>query len=155
MGDFNPRMQAALSSLGMAVGTFLLFGLSAGPVAALCALAVVAVSNGIFQVSVMTMAADRSPAGPSTTMVLTETVLSFGAAIGGALGGLLLDLGGFLAMGAGLSLAVMVGAVLLARREGPLAIPPATQPTSWVPRKRVSGKPHAISSQKRSASIGG
>ncbi len=129
LGDFNPRMQAALSLLGMAVGTALLFGLTAGPIPGLFALALVAISNGVFQVSVMTMAADRSPAGPSTTMVLTETVLSFGAAIGGGLSGLLLDVGGYSAMGAGLSLAVLVGAVLIARREGPLAIPPATQPT--------------------------
>ncbi len=129
LGDFNPRMQATLSCLGMAAGTFLLFGLPAGPVPALVALLLVAIANGVFQVSVMTMAADRSPAGPSTTMVLTETVLSFGAAIGGALSGLLLDVGGYVAMGAGLSLAVLLGAILIARREGPLAIPPATQPT--------------------------
>lgn len=129
LGDFNPRAQAALALLGMAAGAGLLFGLPAGPLPALGFLAVAAISNGVFQVSVMTMAADRSLAGPSTTMVLTETVLSIGAAAGGALSGLLLGAGGYVAMGAGLSLAVLLGAALISRREGRLSIPPVSQPT--------------------------
>lgn len=129
LGDFNPRMQAILSLLGMAVGTGLLFGLSGSWVAALGFLVLASVSNGVFQVSVLMMAADRSPAGPSTTMVLTETVLSVGAALGGALGGLLLGAGGFAAMGLGLALSVTFGAVIIGRRSGPLSIPPLDQPT--------------------------
>lgn len=129
LGDFNPRAQAALSMLAMALGAVLLFTAPVGSVPALGFLLLMALANGVFQVSVMTMAADRSPAGPSTTMVLTETVLSIGAAIGGALSGLLLDVGGFTTMGVGLGLAVLFGAVIIARREGRLTIPPAPQPT--------------------------
>ena len=129
LGDFNPRMQAVLSLLGLAVGTGLLFALPAGSAVALAFLVIASISNGVFQVSVLTMAADRSPAGPSTTMVLTETVLSVGAALGGALGGLLLGAGGFAAMGFGLALAVTLGAALISRRSGRLSIPPVAQPT--------------------------
>jgi predicted MFS family arabinose efflux permease len=129
LGEFNPRAQATISMLGLAIGIVGLYTLPVGPLPALIFLAVGAVSNGVFQVSVMTMAADRTPAGPSTTMVLTETVLSIAAALGGALSGLLLGLGSFALMGAGLSLAGLFGVVLLRRREGRLAIPPSPQPT--------------------------
>jgi predicted MFS family arabinose efflux permease len=129
LGDFNLRSQAVLSLLGMAAGSALLFAIPVGPEVSLAALGVLAISSGIFQVSVLTMVADRTPAGPSTTMVLTETVLSFGAALGGGIGGLLLGIGGFAAMGLGLTLVVLVGATLISRRKGALAIPPASQPT--------------------------
>ncbi|MEZ4572481.1 MAG: MFS transporter [Thermomicrobiales bacterium] len=129
LGDFNPRAQAMLAMLGLAGGTLALYALPIGAVPSLAALAVAAVSNGVFQVSVMTMAADRTPAGPSTTMVLTETVLSVGAALGGAISGLLLGFGGYALMGAGLSAAGFIGALLLHRRTGRLSIPPAPQPT--------------------------
>ncbi len=128
-GDYNPRAQAALSMLGLALGTLLVFITSLGPLLALACLGLAAVSNGVFQVGVMTMAADRSPTGLSTTMVLTETVLSIGAAIGGALSGVLLGVGGFTAMGAGLAVMGLLGAAAIQRRHGRLSIPPAAQPT--------------------------
>ena len=129
LGAINSRTLATGSMLGLGLGALLLYTLPVGPLPGLGFLAIAAVSNGVFQVSVLTMAADRSPAGPSTTMVLAETVLSIGAAAGGAISGLLLSSGGFAAMGAGLSAAAFFGALLIGRREGRFAIPPATQPT--------------------------
>ena len=129
LGEINTRSLATFSILGMGIGIILLFTLPVGPLPALGFLLLAALSNGVFQVSLLTMAADRSPAGPSTTMVLTETVLSIGAAIGGVVSGLLLGFGGFAAMGAGLAVAALLGAFLVSRREGRFAIPPAAQPT--------------------------
>jgi predicted MFS family arabinose efflux permease len=88
------------------------------------------IASGVAQVGVLTLIADRTSAGPSTTMVLTETVLSFGAALGGTTGGILLVAGGFIALGVGLPLASLAGALIITRRE---SSPPAAlghpQPT--------------------------
>jgi predicted MFS family arabinose efflux permease len=65
------------------------------------------------------MLSDETPAGQGTTMVLAVSVYSLGAAVGGAAGGLLLALGGYPALGAGLPVFAVAAAALAVARRGP------------------------------------
>lgn len=81
-------------------------------------LAVATLLGGVSQVSLTSLVANESRARPATAMVMTEAVLSFGGAFGGAAGGLLLGFGGYAYLGIGLSLATIIAAVLvLAQRS--------------------------------------
>jgi predicted MFS family arabinose efflux permease len=57
--------------------------------------------------------AAETPAGAGTTMVLNSSLFNLGAAIGAALGGLLLAVGGFDAVAIGLPLAGLLSALLI------------------------------------------
>lgn len=84
----------------------------------LASLAVATVLGGVSQVSLTSLVANESRARPATAMVMTEAVLSFGGAFGGAAGGLLLGFGGYAYLGFGLSFATIIAAVLvLAQRS--------------------------------------
>jgi predicted MFS family arabinose efflux permease len=54
-----------------------------------------------------------TPGEQGTTMLLNSSVINFGTAIGAALGGGLIALGGYGALGLGLSIFAVIGAVLV------------------------------------------
>lgn len=119
LGGYNLRLLSAFALLCMAGGFAALYALPLPTVAALATLGVTTFISGIAQTAILTLVAERTSGGPSTTMMLTEMVVSIGAALGGGLGGLLLGAGGFVAMGAGLPLAALGSAVLITRDYGP------------------------------------
>jgi predicted MFS family arabinose efflux permease len=64
----------------------------------------------------------ETPGGRSTTMTLNQSALSLGTAVGGAAGGLLLALGGYNALAAGLPIFATAAAVLVwSSRTRPIA----------------------------------
>jgi predicted MFS family arabinose efflux permease len=78
------------------------------------------VGNGVSIVAHNTLLVGGSPAGRATTTSLNQTCMSLGGAVGGSVGGLLLAMGGFAALGA-LTLVCNLAAaacVLPARRVG-------------------------------------
>ncbi|HLT19612.1 MAG TPA: MFS transporter [Thermomicrobiales bacterium] len=119
LGAFNLRVLSLFALLGMAAGFGALYALSLPAVTALVALGVTTFIAGISQTAILTLVAERTTGGPSTTMMLTEMVVSVGAALGGGLGGLLLGGGGFVAMGTGLPLAALLSAALISRASSP------------------------------------
>jgi DHA1 family inner membrane transport protein len=60
------------------------------------------VSSSIAGLAIASLLVTESPAGTGTTMVLNGTVFNLGSAVGSALGGVLIALGGYSALGLGL-----------------------------------------------------
>jgi predicted MFS family arabinose efflux permease len=131
LGAFNLRALSIFALAGMATGFATLYAVPLGATPALVALVLTTFISGIAQTTILTLIADRTTGGPSTTMMLTEMVVSVGAALGGGIGGLLLGGGGFIAMGVGLPLAALLSAALISRDTGPAQLAAAQpQPVS-------------------------
>jgi predicted MFS family arabinose efflux permease len=85
-------------------------------------LVVASVASAICGVGVVALLAAESPAGAGVTMVLNGSILNLGTAGGALLGGILISLGGYAALGIGLGLTALVAAALAAwpggRRSG-------------------------------------
>jgi predicted MFS family arabinose efflux permease len=80
--------------------------------AAVPALMVTTGSSALAGVVIATLFVRESPAGTATTMVLNGTLLNVGAAVGAALGGVLIAVGGYTALGIGLPLFAFAAAAL-------------------------------------------
>ena len=107
----SPRTVVALTSL--AGGALLWMILSSPSVAVVSALIpLMAALAAVTSVGVATLLAAESPAQAGTTMALNATLMNAGGAVGAAVGGALLAVGGFPALGVGLSFFALVAAVL-------------------------------------------
>jgi predicted MFS family arabinose efflux permease len=111
LGGVSPRLVVAISSVigGVLVAPMFLFPV---PWVVLPLLLVASGAASICSVSVVALLADESPAGAGTTMVLNGSVLNLGTAGGAILGGALITLGGYAALGIGLPLFALVAAAL-------------------------------------------
>ncbi|MEA2597223.1 MAG: hypothetical protein QOF01_3692 [Thermomicrobiales bacterium] len=107
----SPRTVVAVTCAfgGLTVGLVLLL---ASTWLAVAMLVVASVASAIAGVGIATLLAAESPAGTGTTMVLNGSVLNLGAAGGTALGGALIALGGYDALGLGLPIFALVAAAL-------------------------------------------
>ncbi|HEV2125565.1 MAG TPA: MFS transporter [Chloroflexota bacterium] len=95
-----------LLTCGMA-GAFILPLSVAGAVGLIT---VAALAAGYGTVAISTLLMTESPAGRATTMTLTHAVISLGGAGGAALGGLLLEFGGYAAIGLSIPILGVVAA---------------------------------------------
>jgi predicted MFS family arabinose efflux permease len=75
-------------------------------------LLLVSLAASMCSVAVSALLAAESPAGAGTTMVLNGSLINAGTAGGAALGGVLIALGGYGALGLGLALFAFTAAVL-------------------------------------------
>jgi predicted MFS family arabinose efflux permease len=79
------------------------------------------VASALAGLAIATLLVQETPAGKGTTMVLNGTLLNVGSAVGAALGGGLIAIGGYTALGLGLPI-FGLGAAALAwwpsRRDG-------------------------------------
>jgi predicted MFS family arabinose efflux permease len=94
---------------GILLGVFLWV---ASPVVALGVLPVIAGLAAVGGVSVTSLLSTTSPAQAGTTMALNASLLNAGAAIGAAVGGLLIALGGYGALGIGFPAFAATAAIL-------------------------------------------
>lgn len=74
---------------------------------------VLAMSSAVIAIGVTLLLSTESPGEQGTTMLLNSSLVNFGAAIGAALGGGLIVLGGYRALGLGLSFFALLGAALV------------------------------------------
>ena len=81
------------------------------PVLTVTLLTVAAFVGAIAFVGLTTLLIGETPGGPATTMVLNGSIFNLGSAAGGALGGLLIAAGGYVALGLGLPAFALVAAV--------------------------------------------
>src|SRR5215218_4684444 len=111
LGGVSPRLVVALSSVSAGVLVMPMFLLPI-PWIVIPLLLVASAAVAICSVSVVSLLADESPAGAGTTMVLNGSVLNLGTAGGAVLGGTLIAVGGYPALGIGLPLFALVAASL-------------------------------------------
>ena len=110
----SPRalLIAAYLIAGITVGVLLLASSVWVAVALLTVTSVASFTGGLAQATLLTR---DTPAGSGTTMVLNGSVMNLGAAVGAAVGGGLLALGGYQALGFGLPVFAFVAAGMVWR----------------------------------------
>ena len=117
---FPPRALLAVSTAGLAP----LIGLVASALLDLAGtVALLPLTGFLGAVSVVGVAAllaVETPAGMGTTMTLNGALTNLGSAVGGAVGGALLAIGGFWALSLGLPVFAALGGVLVWRRGAPV-----------------------------------
>jgi DHA1 family inner membrane transport protein len=113
---FPLRSLAIASFLGVGLFTLVVFGIDSRSLAVagvLCA----ALCSSFGNVSTGSLIMRDSTAGAGTTMILNGSLINFGAAIGAALGGLLLHQFGYPGIGVGLPIFAFLAAVVLFRAD--------------------------------------
>ena len=115
LGALPPRPLIAASNtiMGLLVGLLVVLPLDAMATVAL--LPVTAFIAAIGSVGLTSLLADETPAGVATTMALNGAVFNVGAAGGAGMGGLLLALGGYDALGLGLPVFALAAALVVWR----------------------------------------
>ena len=110
----SPRalLIAAYLIAGITVGVLLLASSVWVAVALLTVTSVASFTGGLAQATLLTR---DTPAGSGTTMVLNGSVMNLGAAVGAAVGGGLLALGGYQALGFGLPVFAFAAAAMVWR----------------------------------------
>jgi predicted MFS family arabinose efflux permease len=93
----RPLLAATLLARGLVFAAVVLAPV--GPIAAVALFTCVGFADGLTFVIAPTLLSRESPTGRGTTMALNGTAHSFGTALGGALGGLGLALGGYAYLG--------------------------------------------------------
>lgn len=125
----RPLIVAARALGAVLLGAGLLLPLPVGPFIAL--MAVNAGMMGVATVAITLLLTAESPAGRATTLTLNGSANSLGIALGGAIGGLLLALGDYAAIGVGALVLSGAAAVLAwwsrARAVGAAAAPSAVE----------------------------
>jgi MFS transporter, DHA1 family, putative efflux transporter len=110
-GTFSPRtvVVAATVAAGVLFGVALI---DSSLWVVLPALLVANVTSAQCGIGVMALLAAESPAQAGTTMILNNSVLSLGMAVGAVLGGSLIAVAGYSALGVGVALLALIGAIL-------------------------------------------
>lgn len=103
---------------GMALSMGLAFSAMLGTAGTIAILPVAAFLGALGWVGLAALLAAESPAGAGTTMTLNGSLFNLGAAGGGAVGGLLLALGGYGALAIGLPVCGLASALLVRPRAG-------------------------------------
>lgn len=108
---YAPRLVVAVSCLlgGLTVGAMMMVTGVAITVTLVIAASLISALAGI---GLATVLANESPAGTGTTMVLNGSMMNLGSAGGALLGGVLISLGGYGALGIGLPLFSVAAALL-------------------------------------------
>jgi predicted MFS family arabinose efflux permease len=107
----RPLLAGAQVLMGLMLGAFLLLPMSAVVAAILFMLATVV--NGVADVAEPSLLAAETPTGHATTMTFEGVTMSGGSGIGSSLGGILLALGGYPAMGVGVLAFCFLAALLV------------------------------------------
>ena len=111
LGGLSPRVlvAAASAAIGLLLGPMLIL---TNPWVVLPLLVAGSVAAAAAGVGVTALLAAESPAGAGTTMVLNGSILNFGTAASAALGGSLIALGGYPALGVGMPVFALAAAAL-------------------------------------------
>jgi predicted MFS family arabinose efflux permease len=111
LGARSPRAWVIVASLtlGLLLGPLLVI---AEPEITLPLLLLTSFAAAVISVGATALLVAESPAGAGTTMVLNGSIINIGAAVGAALGGVLIATGGYTALGIGLPIFAFLGALL-------------------------------------------
>ena len=112
LGQFRPGPLVGVTTAGQGLVLGAIFVLPLGTAATLALLPLAGFGGAVGFVGLATLLSAGTPGGAATTMVLNGSVINLGSAGGAALGGLLLAMGGYEALGIGLPLFALGAAVL-------------------------------------------
>ena len=115
LGRFALRPLFAIATVAMGLLMGIIFGSVLGTVATIALIPCAGVAGAVGWVALTTVLSTETPAGAGTTMVLNGSIFNAGAAGGGAIGGLLLALGGYGALALGLPIFAVAAALLVWR----------------------------------------
>ncbi len=128
LGRLDLRTTFAWTTLVSGALLLAAFAMAGGVVVTTVSISVAFFFAGIQVVNIMTLVANETPAGQGTTMVINESIFALGAAVGAASGGLLIEVGGFRALGFGMPIFAVLAAFSV-WRPGSVALPePITEP---------------------------
>ena len=113
LGRVAPRTLLVAGNVAMALLMGVAFSEILGPIGTVVMLPLAGFAGALGWVAVATLLTAGSPAGAGTTMTLHGSLFNLGAAVGGAIGGLLLAFAGYGALAIGLPI-FGLGAALLA-----------------------------------------
>lgn len=116
----SPRILIAIATALQAALVAGIFVLPLDPALTLSGLAPLMFCEAVSFVAVATLLTAETPGSAATTMILNGSVINLGSAFGSAIGGVLLAIGGYAALGLGLTLfgvTASVVALLSARRH--------------------------------------
>jgi predicted MFS family arabinose efflux permease len=127
LGRFSPRATFALGTALIGAGALTVFSIQPGAVATVGIAMGMSFLAGLTFTSLTAMLAQETPAGAATTMVLNISMIAAGAALGSAIGGALIGIGGYSLIGiAGLAFALLAATLVY----GPRRLPRHAETTS-------------------------
>jgi DHA1 family inner membrane transport protein len=112
------RPRPTIAALNLIGGALVATVLVSSASMALALLPLAATIGVMASVGITALLAVESPAEPGTTMVLNTSLLNLGAAVGAAVGGVLIAVGGYGAMAVGLPVFALAAAILTIRSDG-------------------------------------
>jgi MFS transporter, DHA1 family, inner membrane transport protein len=102
LGRFDLRLTFALTTIVAGVLLLIVYAVPGTVTSTTLILSIAFFFASIQAVNIMTLISNETPGGQGTTMVVNESVFAIGAAAGAATGGLLIQIGGFQALGFGI-----------------------------------------------------
>jgi predicted MFS family arabinose efflux permease len=119
----RPMIAASRMLMGLAVAGLFLLPISG--IAGIGLVAIQGVTTGVAMVAVVVLLSQESPAGRATTMALNGSAMSFGVALGSALGGLFLGVAGYWLLGVASFLMSSLSAAIVLWKPAVLPSPAA------------------------------
>ncbi len=113
LGGFNPRRTFGVGTSMIGIGAVAIYSLQPGPLPTVAIAMVMAFVTGVTFTSLTTLLAQETPIGAATTMVLNISTIAIGAALGSAIGGVLLEVGSFRLIGVASLLVALAAAALV------------------------------------------
>ena len=102
LGRFDLRMTFGVTTIAAGVLLVLAYSVKGTVASTVVILTAAFFLASIQAVNIMTLISNETPSGQGTTMVINESVFALGAAAGAASGGVLIQIGGFRALGIGI-----------------------------------------------------
>ncbi|CAN5571063.1 N/A [soil metagenome] len=128
LGRLDLRSTFAWTTLVTGALLLVAFAMPGGVVVTTALISVAFFFAGIQVVNIMTLVANETPTGQGTTMVINESIFALGAAAGAASGGLLIEIGGFRALGLGMPIIAVLAAVSVWRPGPAMLSEPVIEP---------------------------
>jgi predicted MFS family arabinose efflux permease len=110
---FDSRRIYSMTTAALAVAFLMVFTLPLSAIATVIMMTAATFCAGIGWVNLTTLLASSSPAGKGTTMTLNVSVYTLASSVSVAIGGLLIDLGGYMLLGVVFPAVVLLSAIVI------------------------------------------
>lgn len=126
LGSFNPRHTFSVGAVLIGLGALVIYAVQPGAFATVALATAISFVAGVTFTSLTSLLAQESPVAAATTMVLNISMIAAGAALGSAVGGLLIGVAGYPAIGLAAVITSVVAATLVYSAAGERSEPDGT-----------------------------